>query len=475
MAKSTWFKDNEKLEENGDDSQQEQWQFQYKGKRVGKSSRRLENKQSKNSENKVKTSTVMFISWTKKGKLIGRLKEEEDRLASLTGFRIKFQEEGGTPLWRQFSTRLETGLQCGRNDCVTCKQDDEKRIDCFARSVVYESKCQLCHMDGKDEDKGMIQNGYGAYTGETSRSVYERTKEHLRDAVNLERESHMTKHWFLDHPNEVKRPRFKFQVVGQYRDCLTRQVKEAVRLSNRPGNLNSKGEFGGCYIPRLTIEKTDYETKKLEIEEKNMKLLKDGKWDNFVKDRRPEGELAKKRKLPLWMLENTDPLKNNPSKRVRRNENEHNKLATSPGEQIDLTDPGTTSPPNNQPGVLNTRQKILGGKKGKGPALMSVLSLKTYFKDLATPENWTRKLENVGNITPKRKNEKVFLASNSPAKKLKFELDYTSTRDFWEATAGIDQAEQLKVDQDNLRVEHSGEFGLELRKQNQKSERNSSD
>ena len=108
-------------------------------------------------------------------------------------------------------------------------------------------------MDGKDEDKEMLQNGYGAYTGETIRSVYERTKEHLRDAVNLERESHMTKHWFLDHPNEVKRPRFKFRVVGQYRDCLTRQVKEAVRLSNRPGNLNSKGEFGGCYIPRLTI------------------------------------------------------------------------------------------------------------------------------------------------------------------------------------------------------------------------------
>ena len=73
----------------------------------------------------------------------------------------------------------------------------------------------------------------------------------------------------------------------------------------------------------------------------------------------------------------------------------YKELATSPGEHIDLT----TSPPNNQPGVLNRKQKILGGKKGKGPALMSVL---------AKPENWTRKLENVGNITPKRKKEKVF-------------------------------------------------------------------
>ena len=87
----------------------------------------------------------MFVPWTVRGILAGRLKAEEDRLAALTGFRVKYAESGGVPLWRQFSTKLGDGLACGREDCVTCCQDDPLKMDCFKRSIVYESSCELCH------------------------------------------------------------------------------------------------------------------------------------------------------------------------------------------------------------------------------------------------------------------------------------------------------------------------------------------
>ena len=81
-------------------------------------------------------STVLFIPWTAHGILAGRFKAEEDRLAALTGFRIKSGEE---PLWRQFSTSLGDGLACDREDCVTCSEDDPTKVDCFKRSIVYEA------------------------------------------------------------------------------------------------------------------------------------------------------------------------------------------------------------------------------------------------------------------------------------------------------------------------------------------------
>ena len=51
-------------------------------------------------------STVMFVPWTAHAILVGRLKAEEDRMSSLTDFRVKYAEAGGVQLWRHFSTKL---------------------------------------------------------------------------------------------------------------------------------------------------------------------------------------------------------------------------------------------------------------------------------------------------------------------------------------------------------------------------------
>ena len=68
------------------------------------------------------------------------------------------------------------------------------------------------------------------YNGKSSHAMNERMREDVRDAQKLEKDSHIIKHWFLDHPGLKEQPKFPFKIVGQNRDCLTRQIKEAVRL-----------------------------------------------------------------------------------------------------------------------------------------------------------------------------------------------------------------------------------------------------
>ena len=61
----------------------------------------------------------------------------------------------------------------------------------FARSVVYESSCALCHPGGNREKKGgdTLQSGVGLYIGRTSRLVCERIGEHVDDATSFDRDS----------------------------------------------------------------------------------------------------------------------------------------------------------------------------------------------------------------------------------------------------------------------------------------------
>ena len=78
-----------------------------------------------------------------------------------------------------------------------------------------------------------MDTGEGTYSGETSRSVYERVGEHYEDMDSLEKDSHVVKHWFTIPPSMDTPPPFRFKIVGKFKDCLTRQLKEAVILTKR--------------------------------------------------------------------------------------------------------------------------------------------------------------------------------------------------------------------------------------------------
>ena len=108
------------------------------------------------------------------------------------------------------------------------------------------------------------------YMGETSRSLFERTAEHLADAWKRKPDSHIRKHWDEAHLGKDMPP-FKFKIVQTFQDCLTRQVSEAVRINLRGDVLNSKSEFSRCSIARLVVDKPEWEVK----EEERMKNIKE--------------------------------------------------------------------------------------------------------------------------------------------------------------------------------------------------------
>ena len=84
-------------------------------------------------------STVVFVPSTKESVLVKSLREDEDRMEELTGFRVKYQEAGGSVLSNAFNKNLGNGKECGRKECPICKQA-EAGVDCKARNIMYKSK-----------------------------------------------------------------------------------------------------------------------------------------------------------------------------------------------------------------------------------------------------------------------------------------------------------------------------------------------
>ena len=227
------------------------------------------------SKKEIITTSVMFVDYTVGGALVRALRDQEPRLAELTRFKVKIVELGGTALTSMFEKDLASGQICGRENCGTCQQGDDRPQKCFTRNVLYESCCQKCASDHPPKKPSPMEelNGadlyqQGVYVGETSRSLFERVWEHQRDRGNREEDSHMIKHWREEHPDMEEPPQFHFKLVSRFRDCLTRQVAEAVRIHRRSSMvLNSKTEYSRCHIPRLVTEVREEE---LEKRDKNL-------------------------------------------------------------------------------------------------------------------------------------------------------------------------------------------------------------
>ena len=88
--------------------------------------------------------------------------------------------------------------------------------------------------------------------------MYERSKEHIRDGKNKTEDSHIAKHWEEHHRGE-EIPLFRFKIVRRFKDSLSRQVGESVRIDMRNGVLNSKTVYSRNRLPRLELEKTEWE------------------------------------------------------------------------------------------------------------------------------------------------------------------------------------------------------------------------
>ena len=159
-------------------------------------------------------------------------------------------------------------------------------MNCKAKNIVYESVCQLCNPQSSREeaDHGDVQPSgrdggprEGVYIGESSRSLHERSIEHVRDAGAFSVKSHIVKHWMTSHPSLPNPPKMSFKVTERFRDCLSRQVSEALRISwTEDSILNSKAEYGHNTVSRLSVVEEVGDRKERErLEEEQEEIMKE--------------------------------------------------------------------------------------------------------------------------------------------------------------------------------------------------------
>ena len=211
---------------------------------------RKSSKRSKSATQK-KIKSVLFVPRTERGELLRRLREEETKLADITGYRVKLVERSGTQLSRILCQKNPwAGQDCGRADCLVCGDSEVGGGDCRRRNITYVTTCVSCIQKLK-EDKTAREPA--RYVGESCRSAYERGKEHLEGYLHGREESHMAKHRILEHPGEEVT--FKMKVLAKHKSAFERQVTEAVLIEVMDDGrlLNSKGGFNRCVLPRLQV------------------------------------------------------------------------------------------------------------------------------------------------------------------------------------------------------------------------------
>ena len=190
----------------------------------------------------------MFVPVTKGGELIKQLKKREEEVNKFSKERIKFVENGGVKLGDFLINKNPfPTLKCKKLICLICTSNagTNPTIPCNTNNVGYNLSCKTCKARGKER----------VYEGETGRSARVRGTEHLRDFKNRKEKSPLFRHKVLEHPTEDIE--IKMEITKPFKDALTRQSNEAVRIQNREKRqlLNSKSEFNHPPTSRIIVER----------------------------------------------------------------------------------------------------------------------------------------------------------------------------------------------------------------------------
>ena len=125
---------------------------------------------------------------------------------------------------------------------MACKESRGQGGDCRKSNVQYCMCCKLCPAEDPT-----------VYIGETARNIYTRGKEHFNNYKSKKSDSFILKHQIEKHDGQDAD--FSASVTNKFRDCLSRQVSEAVTI-RRSGDrvLNSKSEWHQPALFRVQSE-----------------------------------------------------------------------------------------------------------------------------------------------------------------------------------------------------------------------------
>ena len=174
----------------------------------------------------------IFVPSTPSGELASLLRtvvEEEERSS---GLKFRIVEQGGVTIKKRVQKSKPTATPwCAEVDCIACKGERGGGGNCRQSNIEYSMDCCLCP-DSRPT----------AYHGETSRNLYTRAGEHYRDYHKGEEDSWIGKHQLEMHGGA--QAEFTAKVTNSFRDCLTRQVSEAVTIRRSEKEvLNGKSEW----------------------------------------------------------------------------------------------------------------------------------------------------------------------------------------------------------------------------------------
>ena len=173
----------------------------------------------------------IFVPPTPNSELASMLKDVVDR-ESEGGVSFKIVETGGKTVKTVVQKSNPTATAgCTDLECIACRQGRGEGGNCRGSGINYEVECQMCP-DGERSK----------YIGESSRNLFTRGREHERLSRNRSKKSFMRKHQQEKH--QSRGGEFTAKVTGSARDCLTRQVREAVEIRRCPVTvMNSKSEW----------------------------------------------------------------------------------------------------------------------------------------------------------------------------------------------------------------------------------------
>ena len=202
---------------------------------------------------KINYKSVLFVPPTPGGVLARNLKTREQEINRFSQERIKIIEKSGQNIENILVKKdpFQKG-NCTEKKCPICQNPDKKsNVFCNTNNVGYKWTCSTC----RNRDKTKV------YEGETSRSARLRGKEHLDAYRRKDSDSVLYKHKLVEHEQEDVD--FVMEITGVFRDALTRQADEAVRIYTRKNEelMNSKSEFNHPPIARVVVQKTHKQIK----------------------------------------------------------------------------------------------------------------------------------------------------------------------------------------------------------------------
>ena len=181
-----------------------------------------------------KYKSVMYVEATPDGEMRKRIQ----KLSDMHQMKIKVVERAGTTVKQMLQRSDPFEVKgCGRRDCLVCSS--EKKVDCRTSGCVYELVCKECDR---------------RYRGTTSRSVYGRTKEEVREWRDMEDGSPLWKHAQLYHGGGD----FELDVrilAKCYGKPSRRKITEAVLIDelSEEKSMNSKKEWSYVKLTKVGV------------------------------------------------------------------------------------------------------------------------------------------------------------------------------------------------------------------------------